>query len=201
MDFRFFFNARFFNYFYNLALFGNKNVEWSIKYGRMTHKELEQIQESIQSFLLPWQSTIVATLDVRLVKLVRMSQVSTIVATIVRVELGPCVDQPPDPIEQELPDLYPSCATRTMTEKAKQNDGKQDIDLIGTFIGQSINHEISKSLSPSLSDMKTDLTHNPSVSDHYPSFSNDQVMTRCQCHSLAKNNTVILRSRLYLKWL
>ena len=22
----------------------------------------------------------------------------------------PCVDQPPDPIEQEIPDLYPSCA-------------------------------------------------------------------------------------------
>ena len=32
----------------------------------------------------------------------------------------PCVDQPPDPIEQEIPDLYPSCAvTRAMAKKAK----------------------------------------------------------------------------------
>ena len=32
----------------------------------------------------------------------------------------PFVDQPPDPIEQEIPDLYPLCAvTRTMAKKAK----------------------------------------------------------------------------------
>ena len=87
----------------------------------------------------------------------------------------PCVGQPPDPIEQEIPDLYPSCvATRAMAKKAKQNDGKQAIDLTDTFIGQSFNHEISKSLSSSLSDMQTGLTHNPSVSNHSPSFSNDQ---------------------------
>ena len=36
----------------------------------------------------------------------------------------PCIDQPPDPIEQEIPDLYPSCAvTRAMAKKAKKNDG------------------------------------------------------------------------------
>ena len=46
----------------------------------------------------------------------------------------PCLDQPPDPIEQEIPDLYPSCAvTRAMAKKAKQNDG--DIDLTDTFFG------------------------------------------------------------------
>ena len=46
----------------------------------------------------------------------------------------PCIDQPPDPIEQEIPDLYPSCAvTRAMVKKAKQNDG--DIDLTDTFLG------------------------------------------------------------------
>ena len=46
----------------------------------------------------------------------------------------PCIDQPPDPIEQEIPDLYPSCAvTRAMAKKAKQNDG--DIDLTDTFLG------------------------------------------------------------------
>ena len=61
-----------------------------------------------------------------------------------------------------------------MTKKAKQNVGKQDIDLTNTFIGQSSNHEITKSLSPSLSDMQSDLTHNIAVSNHSPSVSNDQ---------------------------
>ena len=47
----------------------------------------------------------------------------------------PCIDQPPDPIEQEIPDLCPSCAvTRAMAKKAKQNDG--DIDLTDTFLGR-----------------------------------------------------------------
>ena len=53
----------------------------------------------------------------------------------------PCIDQPPDPIEQEIPDLYPSFAiTRAMAKKEKQNDG--DIDLTDTFLGQSFKHEI-----------------------------------------------------------
>ena len=58
----------------------------------------------------------------------------------------PCVDQPPDPIEQEIPDLYPSCAvTRAMAKKAKLYDGMQDIKLTDTLIGQSFNKEISTS--------------------------------------------------------
>ena len=48
----------------------------------------------------------------------------------------PCVDQLPDPIEQEIPDLYPSCAvTRAMAKKANQNYGMQDINLADTLIG------------------------------------------------------------------
>ena len=44
----------------------------------------------------------------------------------------PCIDQPPDPIEQEIPDLYPSCAVkRAKAKKANQNDGY--IDLTDTF--------------------------------------------------------------------
>ena len=47
----------------------------------------------------------------------------------------PCEDQLPDPIEQEVPDLYPSCAvTRAMAKKAKLIGGIQDIDLTDTFI-------------------------------------------------------------------
>ena len=69
----------------------------------------------------------------------------------------PCIDQPPDPIEQEIPDLYQSCAiTRAMAKKATQNNG--DIDLTDTFLGQSFKHEITNSLSSSLSDKQTDLS-------------------------------------------
>ena len=68
-----------------------------------------------------------------------------------------CTDQPPDPIEQEIPDLYQSCAvTRAMAKKAKQIDG--EIDLTGTILGQSFKHEIINSLSPSLSDKQTDFS-------------------------------------------
>ena len=84
----------------------------------------------------------------------------------------PCLDQPPDPIEQEIPDLYPSCAvTRAMAKRAKQNDG--EIDLTDTFLGQSFTDEIINSLSPSLSGKQTD-SSDKSESSHYSSVLNDQ---------------------------
>ena len=87
----------------------------------------------------------------------------------------PCVDQPPDPIEQEIPDLYPSCAvTRAMAKKAKQNNGMQDISLADTLIGQSFNDEISNSLSPSQSDIQTDFEIPRSNTDLSLLISNDQ---------------------------
>ena len=87
----------------------------------------------------------------------------------------PCVDQPPDPIEQEIPDLYPSCpVTRAMAKKAKLNHGMQDIDLTDTLIGQSFNDEISNSLSPSQSDIQTDFDTSRSNTDLSPSILNDQ---------------------------
>ena len=96
----------------------------------------------------------------------------------------PCVDQPPDPIEQEIPDLYPSCAvTRAMAKKAKLYDGMQDINLTDTLIGQSFNEEISTSLSPSQSDIQTDPS-NPrsgSENDLSPSNSNDQLSRSQLC--------------------
>ena len=50
----------------------------------------------------------------------------------------PCMDQSPDPIEQELPDLYRSCAvTRAMAKKAMLTENQSDVDLIDSFIGQS----------------------------------------------------------------
>ena len=87
----------------------------------------------------------------------------------------PCVHQPPDPIEQEIPDLYPSCAvTRAKAKQAKQNNGMQDINLADTLICQSFNDEILNSLSPSQSDIKTDFDTPRSNTDLSPSISNDQ---------------------------
>ena len=94
----------------------------------------------------------------------------------------PCVDQPPDPIEQEIPDLYPSCAvTRAMAKKANLNHGTQDIDLNDTMIGQFYKDEISNSLSPSQSDIQTDFDTPRSNTDLSPSISNDQLSRSQLC--------------------
>ena len=81
----------------------------------------------------------------------------------------------PDPIEQEIPYLYPSCAvTRAMAMKAKINHGMHDIDLTDTLIGQSFNDEISNFLSSSMSVIQTDIDTSRSSTDLSPSISNDQ---------------------------
>ena len=42
----------------------------------------------------------------------------------------PCMAQSPDPIEQEFPDLSPSCAvTRAMAKKAMLIEKQSDVDL------------------------------------------------------------------------
>ena len=82
----------------------------------------------------------------------------------------PCIDQPPDPIKQEIPDLYPSCAvTRAMAKKAKQNDG--DIDLTDTVLGQSFKHEKNLFRPACLTSRQT---CDKSDSSHYSSLLNDQ---------------------------
>ena len=86
-----------------------------------------------------------------------------------RLTTIPSIDQPPDPTEQEIPDLYPSYAvTRAMAKKAKQND--VDIDLTDTFLGQSFKYDITISLSSSLSGKQTDLYDNKSESSHFSSI-------------------------------
>ena len=83
----------------------------------------------------------------------------------------PNIGQTDDPIEQEIPDLYPSCAvTRAMAKRAILKNLNSDIDLTDTFIGQYFNNEIKKSLDPSLSDTQTD----SSMSCHSPPRSIDQ---------------------------
>ena len=64
----------------------------------------------------------------------------------------PCMDQSPDPIEQELPDLYPSCA---MAKKAMLTENQSDVDLTDSFKGQSLKNEITKSLSHNLPEHQT----------------------------------------------
>ena len=82
----------------------------------------------------------------------------------------PCMEQSPDPIEQELPDLYPSCAvTRAMVKKAMWTENQSDIDLTDSFIGQSFKNEITKSLSHTLPEHQTYSNDSTSVSDHFPS--------------------------------
>ena len=82
----------------------------------------------------------------------------------------PCIDQSPDPIEQELPDLYPSCAfTRAMAKKAMLTENQPYVDLTDSFYGQSFKNEITKSLSHNLPEYQTDSNDSISVSDHFPS--------------------------------
>ena len=81
----------------------------------------------------------------------------------------PCMDQPPDPMEQELPDLYPSCAvTRAMAKKTMLTKNQSDVDLTDSFVGHSFKNEITKSPSHHLSEHQTEATDSTSVSDHFP---------------------------------
>ena len=65
----------------------------------------------------------------------------------------PCMDQSPDPIEQELPDLYPSCAViRAKAKKAMLTENQSNVDLTDCFIGQSFKNEITRSLSHNLTE-------------------------------------------------
>ena len=82
----------------------------------------------------------------------------------------PCINQSPDPIKEELPDLYPSCAvTRAMAKKAMLTENQSDVDLTDSFIGQSFKNEITKSLSHNLPEHQIDSNDSTSVSDHFPS--------------------------------
>ena len=81
-----------------------------------------------------------------------------------------CMDQSLDPIEQELPDLYPSCAvTRAMEKKAMLTENQSDVDMTDSFICQSLKNEITRSLSHNLFEHQTDSNDSTSASDRFPS--------------------------------
>ena len=59
----------------------------------------------------------------------------------------PCLDQSPDPVEKEIPSLYPACVeTRAMTKKKENSD--DEITLADTVIGQVLEGESIKSSVP-----------------------------------------------------
>ena len=81
----------------------------------------------------------------------------------------PCMDQSSEPIEQEFPDLYPSCAvTRAMAKKAILTENQSDVDLTDSFMGQSFKNTIARSLSHNLPEYQIDSNDCTSVSDHFP---------------------------------
>ena len=96
------------------------------------------------------------------------------------------IGQTDDPIEQEIPDLYPSCAvTRAMAKKAILKNSNSDINLTDTFIGQYFNNEIKKSFDLSLSDTQTDSSmscHSPlrSIDQGHDTLSNSQLIQEQQ---------------------
>ena len=77
----------------------------------------------------------------------------------------PLIDQSPDLVEQEFPDLFAVCAvTHAMAKKGIENYFCCDIDLADTFIGQIHNAEVNKSLNISPSEFQMDYgTNNISV--------------------------------------
>ena len=81
----------------------------------------------------------------------------------------PCMEQSPDPFEQELPDLYLSCAvTRAMAKKAMLTENQSDVDLTDSLIDQSFKNKIIKSLSHNLPEHQTDSNDSTLISDHFP---------------------------------
>ena len=104
----------------------------------------------------------------------------------------PNIGQTDDPIEQEIPNLYPSCAvTRAMAKKAILKNSNSDIDLTDTFIGQYFNNKIKKSLDPSLSDTQS---RQCLVIHHHGLLT--KVTTHCQSHSLSRNSKLILSFKI-----
>ena len=111
------------------------------------------------------------------------------------------MDQSPDPIEQELPDLYPSCAvTRAMAKKAMLTENQSDVDLTDSFIGQSFKNEITRSLSHNLPGYQTDSDDSTSVSDQFPSSLVEEGHDLRSKSQLSKEQHKDPEHRYFTKW-
>ena len=58
----------------------------------------------------------------------------------------PCVEQLPDPVEKEIPNLYPACAITHAMSTKKSSDDYKDVDLEDTFINQVFQEAVPKNL-------------------------------------------------------
>ena len=59
----------------------------------------------------------------------------------------PCVEQLPDPVEKEIPNLYPACAVTRATSKKKLSDEDKGVEMADTFISQVFEEVVPKDLS------------------------------------------------------
>ena len=102
----------------------------------------------------------------------------------------PNIGQTDDPIEQEIPDLYPSCAvTRAMAKKAILKNSNSDIDLTDTLSVNILIMRLKSLLIPVCLILRQ--TRQCLVIHHQGLMT--KVTTRCQSHSLSKNSKLILR--------
>ena len=61
----------------------------------------------------------------------------------------PCLEQSPDPVEKEIPGLYPACVVTRAMSKKKENSNNE-ITLADTVIGQLLEGESIQSSIPEL---------------------------------------------------
>lgn len=59
----------------------------------------------------------------------------------------PCVEQLPDPVEKEIPNLYPACAVTRAMKKKILSDEDKDVDIADTFISQVFEEAVPKNVS------------------------------------------------------
>ena len=102
----------------------------------------------------------------------------------------PNIGQTDDPIEQEIPDLYPSCAvTRAMAKKAILKNSNSDIDLTILLSVNILIMRLKSLLIPVCLILKQ--TRQCLVIHHHGLLT--KVTTCCQSHSLSRNSKLILR--------
>ena len=99
----------------------------------------------------------------------------------------PNIGQTDDLIDQEIPDLYPSCAvTRAMAKNAILKNSNSDIDLTDTFI---LIMRLKSLLIPVCLILRQ-IRHCRVI---YQQGLMTKVTIRCQSHSLSRNSKLILR--------
>jgi hypothetical protein len=94
------------------------------------------------------------------------------------VSYKPCFNQNPNPIEREIPGLYPACAvTRTMSRKSLEkvvDENDDEINSADTCVGQALEDGCNNDLVESKS--FEDVVPNSSLSDQADELSTSQLI-------------------------